>query len=52
MNTNKSMYKWKTLPWKKIEWQVFKLQKRIYQASSKEEEVSMTEIRLLRSRMR
>ena len=35
MNTNKSMYKWKTLPWNKIEWQVFKLQKRIYQASSR-----------------
>lgn len=26
------MYEWKTLPWRKIERQVFKLQKRIYQA--------------------
>jgi RNA-directed DNA polymerase len=33
MNTKKLMYEWKTLPWKKIEGQVFKLQKRIYQAS-------------------
>lgn len=34
MNTVKQpMYEWKTLPWKKIERQVFKLQKRIYQAS-------------------
>ena len=28
-----SMYEWKTLPWKQIERRVFKLQKRIYQAS-------------------
>jgi RNA-directed DNA polymerase len=27
------MYEWKTLPWSMIERQVFKLQKRIYQAS-------------------
>ena len=34
MNTAlKPMYEWKTIPWKKVERQVFKLQKRIYQAS-------------------
>jgi RNA-directed DNA polymerase len=34
MNTaNGLMYEWKTLPWKEMERQVFKLQKRIYQAS-------------------
>ncbi|WP_193196206.1 group II intron reverse transcriptase/maturase [Nostoc sp. MG11] len=29
----KLMYEWKNLPWRKLEVQVFKLQKRIYQAS-------------------
>lgn len=29
----KPMYEWKTLPWKEMEKQVFKLQKRIYRAS-------------------
>lgn len=33
MNTGQPMYEWKDLPWRKIEQQVFKLQKRIYQAS-------------------
>jgi RNA-directed DNA polymerase len=34
MNTAEGlMYEWKVLPWKDIERQVFKLQKRIYQAS-------------------
>ncbi|MBZ0280747.1 MAG: group II intron reverse transcriptase/maturase [Anaerolineae bacterium] len=34
MNTaERLMYEWKALPWKDIERQVFKLQKRIYQAS-------------------
>jgi RNA-directed DNA polymerase len=34
MNTaQRPMYKWQDLPWRKIERQVFKLQKRIYQAS-------------------
>ena len=32
---NKPMYGWNTIPWKKIERNVFKLQKRIYQASSR-----------------
>jgi RNA-directed DNA polymerase len=36
MNTvSKPMYKWQDLPWKKIQRQVFKLQKRIYQASKR-----------------
>jgi RNA-directed DNA polymerase len=29
---SKPMYEWKTLPWRKKERKVFKLQKRIYQA--------------------
>jgi hypothetical protein len=33
MNTGQSMYEWKDMPWRKIERQVFKLQKCIYQAS-------------------
>jgi RNA-directed DNA polymerase len=33
MNTVKPMYEWKAIPWRKIERNVFKLQKRIYQAS-------------------
>lgn len=36
MNTElKPMYEWKTIPWNKIQRNVFKLQKRIYQASSR-----------------
>ena len=36
MNTvQQPMYKWKDLPWKKYERAVFKLQKRIYQASQR-----------------
>ncbi len=30
-----SAYEWNTLPWRELEKQVFKLQKRIYQASSR-----------------
>ena len=34
MNTiPRSMYGWNTLPWTRIQRQVFKLQKRIYQAT-------------------
>jgi RNA-directed DNA polymerase len=34
MNTSeKMMYGWNTVPWRKLERNVFKLQKRIYQAS-------------------
>ncbi|WP_145092405.1 reverse transcriptase N-terminal domain-containing protein [Sporomusa sp. KB1] len=29
------MYEWKTIPWKKVKRVVFKLQKRIYQASER-----------------
>jgi RNA-directed DNA polymerase len=36
MNTaDKSMYVWETIPWRKLERSVFKLQKRIYQASQR-----------------
>lgn len=36
MNTDsKPMYEWNTIPWQKLERRVFKLQKRIYQASSR-----------------
>ena len=36
MNTaQRPMYKWQDLPWKKFERTVFKLQKRIYQASQR-----------------
>lgn len=37
MNTAKPMYEWKDIPWRKLEKSVFKLQKRIYQASSRGE---------------
>lgn len=33
MNTDTPMYKWKDIPWRQLERNVFKLQKRIYQAS-------------------
>lgn len=37
MNTaQQPMYKWQDLPWKKFERTVFKLQKRIYQASQRQ----------------
>ena len=37
MNTVTPMYEWNTLPWKEIQRKVFKLQKRIYQASLQNE---------------
>jgi RNA-directed DNA polymerase len=37
MNPNFSRYEWNTLTWRKLERQVFKLQKRIYQASARGE---------------
>ncbi len=37
MNTAQPMYEWNTLPWKAFERQVFKLQKRIYQASRRDD---------------
>ncbi len=33
--TTPSAYEWKALPWRKLERAVFKLQKRIYRASSR-----------------
>jgi RNA-directed DNA polymerase len=35
MNTVQPMYEWNTIPWQKLERNVFKLQKRIYQASKR-----------------
>lgn len=35
MNTEQPMYEWKDIPWRKLERNVFKLQKRIYQASQR-----------------
>lgn len=35
MNTVQPMYEWNTIPWRKLEKNVFKLQKRIYQASKR-----------------
>jgi RNA-directed DNA polymerase len=35
--TDRPAYEWKTLPWREIERQVFKLQKRIYQASRRDD---------------
>jgi RNA-directed DNA polymerase len=35
MNTVQPMYEWNTIPWRKLERNVFKLQKRIYQASQR-----------------
>ena len=49
MSTDQPMYEWKDIPWRKIERNVFKLQKRIYQASLK---VLVTKANLLRSRVR
>jgi RNA-directed DNA polymerase len=53
MNTEaKPMYEWKNLPWKKIERAVFKLQKRIYQASLRAEQKTLHRLQrlLLKSR--
>ena len=33
MNTAKPMYKWKDIPWHKVQRNIYKLQKRIYKAS-------------------
>ncbi|PMB38408.1 group II intron reverse transcriptase/maturase [Fischerella thermalis CCMEE 5319] len=35
MNTAQPMYEWNTIPWRKLERNVFKLQRRIYQASKR-----------------
>jgi hypothetical protein len=52
MNTVMPMYRWDTIPWRHVQWSVFKLQKRIYQASHRGREVRMTNAALLRSRMK
>ena len=35
--SNKTMYKWNSIPWRKLQRSVFKLQNRIYQASCRDE---------------
>ena len=35
MNTVQPMYKWSDIPWRKLEKNIYKLQKRIYKASSR-----------------
>lgn len=47
MNTAKPMYDWNTLPWKIIQQNVFKLQKRIYQASLRNNQVSVRKLQRL-----
>lgn len=48
MNTVKPMYEWNTIAWKEIQRNVFKLQKRIYQASLQNE---LTKVRRLQKLM-
>jgi RNA-directed DNA polymerase len=43
----KPMYEWNTLPWRTIERSVFKLQKRIYQASRKNDSVLIHKLQRL-----
>jgi RNA-directed DNA polymerase len=48
MNTDqKPMYEWNTLPWRTIERSVFKLQKRIYQASQNNDRVLVHKLQRL-----
>src|SRR5260370_34155055 len=48
MNTEqKPMYEWNTLPWRTIERSVFKLQKRIYQASQNKDNVRVHKLQRL-----
>ncbi len=48
MNTvHQPMYEWKTLPWRTIERSVFKLQKRIYQASQRNDSVLVHQLQRL-----
>ena len=47
MNMAWPMYEWKDLPWRKIERNVFKLQKRIYQASSRGDNQSVHKLQRL-----
>ena len=49
---NSDMYRWEHLPWETIERQVYKLQKRIYQASRRGETNTVHKLqRLLISQM-
>jgi RNA-directed DNA polymerase len=48
MNTGQPpMYKWQDLPWKRIERQVFKLQKRIYQAALRDDRKTLHKLQRL-----
>src|SRR6266446_7221587 len=48
MNTDqKPMYEWNTLPWRTIERSVFKLQKRIYQASQHHDSILVHKLQRL-----
>ena len=48
MNTaTRPMYEWSTINWKKIQQNVFKLQKRIYQASQRGDVTSMRKLQKL-----
>lgn len=47
MSTASPMYEWKDLPWRKLERKVFKLQKRIYQASSRGETEAVRKLQRL-----
>ena len=44
---NKPMDKWKNIPWQKIERNVFKLQKRIYQAAGKDDQKTVHKLQRL-----
>ena len=51
MNTgSQPMYEWQELPWKKIERAVFKLQKRIYQASQRGDTLTVHKLQRLLSK--
>ena len=46
------MYEWETIPWRKLEVEVFKLQKRIYRASEREDVKTVRKLQRLLSRSR
>jgi RNA-directed DNA polymerase len=45
--SEKMMYNWNNIPWRKLERSVFKLQKRIYQASSKDDKKTVHQLQKL-----
>jgi RNA-directed DNA polymerase len=45
--SEKMMYNWNNIPWRKLERSVFKLQKRIYQASCKDDKKTVHELQKL-----